>query len=92
MFTLKENIRVRVKFLIRKEKRQSFDISVNDDSTEVIVKLLNSNNPKGTEFTNMIEIGNINNRKLFMHLRVIGMNKSNNRVLFYTFLLGDTID
>lgn len=92
LLTLKENIRIRVQFLSTEDRKQSMNMSVNEDSTELIVRLSNFNNPLGTEFTNAIEIGNIDSRKLLIHLRVIGMNEGNNRVLFYTFLLGEMIN
>lgn len=92
LFSLSDNIKIRIQFNSTDSKEQTMNLKLNDDSTELTVELSNFNNPLGTEFANAIEIGKFQGRKLSMHVKVIGMRDSMNRVVFYTFLLGGLIN
>lgn len=90
VFTLNENMKARLRFLSSESEKQSVNASI--ENKELIIKLTNFNNPLGTELASPIEVGTFNDKKLFLHLRIQGMTKSKNRVVFYTWLLNDNIN
>ena len=89
LFIVAENIKVRLQFTITEEKRQS--MSSNLSNGELTITLQNFNNPLGTEFTDAIEIGKYQGRKLLLHVRILGMESTSNRVVIYTWFLGDNL-
>lgn len=50
--------------------------------------LTNFNNPLGTEFTQMAEMGIYNGRKLYFHVKVLGNTNAKNKTVIYSFYLG----
>lgn len=91
MFTLQEGVRVRLHFETIESENQRFSASV-DEGGVLVITFINFNNPLGTELTDAIEIGKLDGKKLFCHFRVLGMNSSTNRVVFYSWLLGDCVN
>lgn len=91
LFRIVEGISIRVHFSRSNDSNQSMNISINEQG-ELLFTLTNFNNPLGTEFTNPIKIGTLNGRQLLFHLKVLGMENSNNRTLVYTWLLGEAIN
>ena len=91
LFRIVEGISIRVHFIRSNDSNQSMNTSINEHG-ELQFNLTNFNNPLGTEFTNPIPIGTLNGRRLLLHLKVLGMENSNNRTLIYTWLLGEAIN
>ncbi len=89
-FFLRQNVCIRLHFETHSEEGQNFSASIVDNV--LVINFVNFNNPIGTELINAIEIGTLDGRRLFCHFRVLGMNESSNRVVFYTWLLGDNVN
>ena len=89
LFNVADNIKVRFLFTSTEDKKQSMVSNLSDG--ELSITFQNFNNPLGTEFTDAIEIGTYQGRKLLLHIRVLGMESTSNRVILYTWLLGDNI-
>ena len=89
LFVVADNVKVRLQFTLTEDKRQS--MSSNLSNGELAITLQNFNNPLGTEFTNAIEIGTYQGRRLLLHVRILGMESTSNRVIIYTWFLGDNI-
>lgn len=89
VFVVAKNIKVRIVFKTTEDKKQS--MSSNLSNEELSITLENFNNPLGTEFTDAIEIGTYKGRKLFLHIRVLGMQATSNRVIIHSWFLGDNI-
>ena len=90
VFTLTDNVRVRLHFESQDGEGQHFSAAV--ENNVLVITFVNFNNPLGTELTDAVEIGTLNGRRLFCHFRVLGMNENGNRVIFYTWLLGDNVN
>ena len=91
LFTLSERVKVRLVFTIIDNKNQEMTIQINERG-ELEFTLQNFDNPLGTEFNEPIEIGTWQGRKLFLHARVLGLKGTNNRVVLYTWYLGNRIN
>lgn len=91
LFRIVEGISIRLQFVRSGDSNQSMNATINDNN-ELQITLTNFNNPLGTELTNPISIGTLHGRRLLLHIKVIGMENSNNRTLFYTWLLGEAIN
>ena len=89
LFFVENNMRVRLVFTTLEGKKQSMSSNLSDG--ELSITFQNFNNPLGTEFTDAIEIGTYQGRKLLWHIRVLGMKSTSNRVILYTWFLGDNI-
>ena len=89
LFVVAENIRVRLIFTTTENKSQSMFSNLLNG--ELSITFQNFNNPLGTEFTDAIEIGTYKGRRLLLHVRVLGMDATSNRVVLYTWFLGDNI-
>lgn len=89
IFDVADRVKVRLSFTTTDDKKQSMSSNLQDG--ELTITLQNFNNPLGTEFTDAVEIGKLNGRKLFLHIRVLGMESTSNRVVLYTWYLGDNI-
>ncbi len=90
LFVLSDVIRVRLTFKSSDDQKATMNAAISNG--ELTFTLINFNNPLGTEFTDAIEIGTYQGRKLFLHIRVIGMNNSNNKVIIHTWYLGNSIN
>ena len=90
LFKLSDSVRVRMKFLVTDEEKENMSAQVNR-AGELEISLSGFDNPLGTEFTNAAEIGFFKGRKLYLHVRVLGMKSTNNRVIFHTWFLGANI-
>lgn len=90
LFTVTENIKVRVHFISNDAENQSMSASINE-SSELQINLVNFNNPLGTEFTNPIEVGTVSGQRLLLHLKVLGMSSGSNKTVIYTWLKGGAI-
>lgn len=90
LFKLSDSVKVRLKFLVTEDNKENMSAVVNGVG-ELEISLSGFTNPLGTEFTNEAEIGFFNGRKLFLHVRVLGMKSTNNRVIFHTWYLGSKI-
>ena len=87
------NFSVKVEF---EESENKDDIKINydlqQDNQRLVVKLLNFTNPLGTENTVPVEVGHINNRKLLFQFRTYAMDSGENKVLHYSWLLGEEVN
>lgn len=90
LFTIKGDVQVHVHFENDEGHEQSFNSSINGNT--LTINFINFNNPLGTEITNPLEIGTVDGRRLFCHFRVTGMNTIGNRVIFYSWLLGNNVN
>lgn len=91
LFSLSPSMNVRLRFLAKEGMKQSVDARI-EQSTKLLIELTNFNNPLGTELVEPLEIGTYKGRKLLLHIRVIGMSDSKNRVVFYTWFLAGNIN
>ena len=91
VFTLSAEMKARIRFLSSQESKQSVKAKIGE-SNELQIELTNFNNPLGTELAKPVEVGTYNGKKLLLHLRIQGMSKSKNRVVFYTWLLNDNVN
>ena len=89
LFDLADNIRIRFAFTMTEDRKQSTTYDLQNG--EMIITFQNFNNPLGTEFTDAVEIGTYKGRKLLLHVRILGMKNTSNRVVIYTWYLGDNI-
>ena len=89
LFVVANNIKVRLMFTTTEDKKQT--MTSNLSNGELSITLQNFNNPLGTEFTDAIEIGKYQGRRLLLHIRVLGMEATSNRVILHTWFLGDNI-
>ncbi|MCR4828269.1 MAG: hypothetical protein K5864_02285 [Bacteroidales bacterium] len=90
VFTLTEGMVVRLCFVTTEDGKQDMSADMNEKK-ELQINIQNFNNPLGTEFIEPIEIGNYNGRKLFLHIKIIGMQNNNNKTIIHTWYLGDNI-
>jgi len=90
LFSLSKTVNVRLVFASGERKDVEMKSLINDNG-ELEFRLTNFDNPLGTEFTEAFEIGTFQGRKLHFHVRVTGMRSTTNKVIFFTFYLGDAI-
>lgn len=91
LFSISDKVKVRLVFRTTEDKKKTMGSSVNA-SNELEFVLSNFDNPMGTEFTEAFEIGTYKSRTLYFHARVLGMENTSNKVVIYTFYLGETIN
>lgn len=89
VFVVANNMKVRLKFTTTEDKSQSMTSDLLNG--ELSITLQNFNNPLGTEFTDAIEIGTYQGRRLLLHVRILGMEATTNRVIIHTWFLGDNL-
>lgn len=71
-------------------KESTVSSSINE-SGELEYRLVNFNNPLGTEFTQLAEIGTFKGRKLYFHVKVLGNETVPNKTILYTFYSGGEV-
>jgi len=87
IFRLPDNLIIRFAFLTD-DSNNTHSIQYHQHSeTDLEVRLFNFNNPLGTGNIEPIHIGNINNRPLFLNVRVHFLNASLSRTIHYTWYL-----
>jgi len=78
-------------FLTDKEGKQRLEKE--SLSTKVLkLKIFNFNNPLGTGTTKPIEMGTINNRKLYLAFTVYALDKDSLKLFQYTFFMGENVN
>lgn len=90
LFKLSDSVRVRLKFIDIDDDKENMTAVVNNVG-ELEISLSGFKNPLGTEFTKEAEIGHFKGKKLYLHVRVLGIKSTNNRVVFHTWYLGGNI-
>ena len=91
LFEIEENIKVKLVLTTVEDNVQLMNAEV-DSSGILVFTLQNFNNPLGTEFTEAIEVGTYQGRRLLFHVRVLGMDSTTNRAVIYTWYLGNNIN
>lgn len=89
IFTIDQDVRITLHFETDKNMPQGINSTFKGNN--LTINFVNFNNTLGTELTNPIKIGSINGRDLYCHFRVMCMTDSWNRVIFYSWLLGNNI-
>lgn len=86
------DIIIQLSFLENKEEKQSMSFSIENEKLKVVLK--NFTNPLGSSTRNPIEIGTIDNKKLYMHfiIHAIGNDNEKTRLLNCSFFTEDVID
>lgn len=86
--------RVRVKLVFETDSSDKSSSKIKwvvNEKGELEYTLINFNNPLGTEFTQLAEIGFLKGRKLYFHVKVLGNASISNKTIFYTFYLGGPV-
>lgn len=82
------NFSVQVKFENTENKsEQAMIFNLEEEHKRLVISLKNFTNTLGIENVEPIEVGKINNRKLYLQFRVYGMDNSENKLFHYTWLL-----
>lgn len=89
VFTIDGDVRITLHFVTDSNQPQGVHSTFSGNNLKI--NFVNFNNTLGTELTNPIKIGTINGRDLYCHFRVMCMIDSGNRVIFYSWLLGNNV-
>lgn len=83
-----KNLRVKIVFKNDPENK-SYDakISLPEDRSCLLFTLTNFNNSLGTGLTRPVEIGTINDTRLFLQFMVYRLGESDSRMISYTWLI-----
>lgn len=91
LFDIAADLKVELFFVDDESKalEQRIDYNVNGGTLEM--KLVNFNNSLGVGSAEPIEIGVLDNRKLFLNFRVYALLAKGNKTVHYTWYLGEEV-
>lgn len=91
-FHLAPDLNVSLAFRDDIEKKDEHRLEFNPVSlTELEIILVNFNNSLGTGNTAPLEIGTLNNRRLYLNFRVYILNVKTNKTIHYCWYLGEEV-
>lgn len=83
-----KNLKVKMMFSSNPEKKgYDAQISLTEDRSCMLLKLINFNNSMGTGLTKPVEIGTTNGSRLFLQFIVYRLGDSDSRMISYTWLI-----
>lgn len=91
-FNLAADLKIRLAFRDDTEKKDDHRIEFNQASNrELEIILVNFNNSLGSGNTAPIEVGTLNNKKLYLNFRVHTLNLKSNKTIHYCWYLGEEV-
>lgn len=88
-----DKLKFRMSFLDDPEHKgeHPIEVKLNKDNTCLDIILTNYDNILGQGVVRPIEVGLLNNKKLFVQFIITTLNETGTRVIHYTFLLKDLV-
>jgi hypothetical protein len=91
-FHLAADLQIRLAFRDDLEKKDDHRLEFNPISNnELEIILINFNNSLGTGNTVPLQVGTLNNKKLYLNFRVHTLNVKTNKTIHYCWYLGEEV-